>query len=339
MIKAKKMTPDEHILLERNELFRDIDMRSVDYILDDCLIITVFNGEKLLEIGQKNSSLYLILEGELHVYLDSRDLTEYVVLRAGECVGELSLIDGGNASALVIAALDTRLLALPHNSVWSLVDNSNGVARNLLGILAGRIRNDNLLRVTTHDRSLVFEVSTNVDTLTGLHNRSWMDEAFPRMMLRCERSKVPLCMLITDIDHFERFNHTYGRQASDNVLKVVAKLMAENLRPQDLLVYLGGDKFAILLPETPPNEAVNIAERLREGMAKSTLHTSVSDAHCNVKASMLNQDLRITISVGIAAMRSGDALDSIFSMAHVALYQAKAAGRNQVKLAAVAAPT
>lgn len=327
------MTPDERILLERNELFLDIDLESVDYILDDCLVITVFNGEKLLEIGQKNSSLYLILEGELHVYLDSRDLTEHAVLEAGECVGELSLIDGGNASALVIAARDTRVLVLPHNHVWSLVDNSNGIARNLLGVLAGRIRNDNLLRVTTNERSLEFEVAANVDALTGLHNRSWMDDAFPRMMLRCDRSQVPLCLLMADIDHFKGFNHTYGRPVGDGVLRVMAKLMAEKLRPQDLLVYLGSDKFAVLLPETPSDGAAKIAERLREAMAMSTLHTGACDAPRTAKAPLLNQDTRVTISIGIAAMQPGDALDSIFSMAHMALYQAKAAGRNQVKVA------
>ncbi len=244
------MTPDERILVERNELFRDIDLGSVDYILDDCLVLTVFSGEKLLEIEQENSSLYLILEGELHVYLDSRDLTEHAVLGGGQCVGELSLIDGKNTSALVVAARDTRVLAVPYDHVWSLVDNSNAVARNLLGILAGRIRNDNLLRVTTDERSLEFAVAANVDALTGLHNRSWMDEAFPRMMLRCERSKAPLCLLMADIDNFKSFSHTYGRPASDGVLRVVAKLLAEKLRPQDLLVYLGSDKFAVLLPET-----------------------------------------------------------------------------------------
>lgn len=331
------MTPDERVLLERNELFRNVDLESVVGILDDCLVITVFSGEKLLDIGQKNSSLYLILEGELHVYLDSRDLTEHAVLGAGECVGELSLIDGGNVSALVIAARDTRVLVVPHNHVWSLVDNSNGVARNLLGVLAGRIRNDNLLRVTTNDRSLVFEVAANVDALTGLYNRSWMDEAFPRMMLRCERGQAPLCMLIADIDHFESFSHTYGRNASDSVLRLLAKLMAEKLRPQDLLVYLGGDKFAVLLPETSSEWAVKIAERLCEAMAMATLHTDASDVPRTAKAPLLSQDARVTISVGIAAMQPGDVLDSIFSMAHMALYQAKAAGRNQVKVAVVPA--
>jgi diguanylate cyclase (GGDEF)-like protein len=329
------MTPDERILIERNELFLSIDLENVDYILDECLVITVFSGEKLLEIGQKNSSLYLILDGELHVYLDSRDLTEYAVLGAGECVGELSLIDGGNVSALVIAARDTRVLAVPHNHVWSLVDNSNGVARNLLGILAGRIRNDNLLRVTTHERSLVFEVPANVDALTGLHNRSWMDDAFPRMMLRCERSNVPLCMLMADIDHFDNFNRTYGHSASDCILKAVAKLMAKKLRPQDLLVYLGGDKFAILLPDTPSEGAAKIAERLREVMAVADLSVDASDVIRTAKTPLLSQDAHVTISIGIAAMQPGDTLDAIFSMAHMALYQAKAAGRNRVRLAEV----
>ena len=329
------MTPEDRIILARNELFRDVDLESVYSILEGCQVITVFSGEKLLDIGQQNSSLYLILEGELHVYLDSRDLNEHAVLGADECVGELSSIDGGNASALVIAARDTRILVVPHKNVWALVDNSNGVARNLLGVLAGRIRNDNLLRVTTNERSLVFEVPSNVDALTGLHNRSWMDEAFPRLMMRCEHGGMPLCMLIADIDHFESFSHTYGRPASDGVLKILAKLMAEKLRPQDLLVYLGGDKFSVLLPETTPDDALNIAERLCEAMAGSTLHADVRDVPRSSNAPQLNQDTRITISVGIAAMQPGDVLDSIFSMAHMALYQAKAAGRNQVKVAAV----
>ena len=332
------MASDERILLERNELFRGIDFSNIDYILSDCIVFTVSSGEKLLDIGQPNDSLYLIMDGELHVYLDKHDLTEYAVMGAGECVGELSLIDGRNTSAMVIAARDTRVLVLPHHHLWTLVDNQNGVARNLLGILAGRIRNDNLLRVTTHERRLEFEVAGNVDVLTGLHNRNWMDDTFPRLMKRCERSQLPLCLLLVDIDHFKSFDHLYGRSTCDGVLKIVSKLVAENLRPQDLLVYLGGDKFAILLPETPSDEAVNIAERLREAMSTSTLHIHANNETSQAKTNQLNQNTRVTISVGIAVMQPGDVLDSIYSMAHLALYQAKAAGRNQVKVASPEIP-
>src|SRR5208282_3390550 len=113
----------------------------------------------------------------------------------------------------------------------------------------------------------------------------------------------------------------------------LAKLMAENLRPQDLLVFLGSDKFSIMLPETPSDEAVNIAERLRIAMTTFSLHNGANDVPRTVGFSQLNQDTRVTISVGIAEMQPGDVLDSLFSKVHLALYQAKAAGRNQVKLA------
>lgn len=319
------MTPEERILTERNELFRGIDMEGIGPQLDDCLVLDISNGEKLLEIGQKNHSMYLILDGELHIYLDNRDLTAHAVLQAGQCVGELSLIDGGNASALVIAAQDSRVLAIPHELVWTLVDSSNGIARNLLCILAGRIRKDNLLRMTTSDRSLVFEVSSNVDALTGLYNRSWMDDAFPRMMMRCELGNLPLCLMIADIDHFKSLNSTYGRAAGDAILKMVARVMADNMRPQDLLVYLGGDKFAVMLPDIVAEGVLDVAGRLREVV-------SAHEVQWKGKETPADHGIRITLSLGVAAMQSGDTLDALFSRAHMALYQAKAAGKNQARV-------
>ena len=321
------MNPVERAALERNKLLRDISLESVVHILESCRITALSNGEKLLEIGQKNNSLYMVLEGELHVYLDSRDLTEHAVLGVGECVGELSLIDGGNSSALVIAGNNTRMLAVPHEQVWELVDKSNGVARNLLCILAGRIRKDNLLQVTTDEHSLEFEVASNLDPLTGLRNRSWMEETFPRMILRCMRSKSPLCMLMVDIDNFRDFSITNGHVVGDGVVKAVARLIAEKLRTQDLLACLGIDEFVAMLPDTPPDVALKIAERLREAVEGASLHPDAgNEPHTD-------QNKRITISIGIAAMQPGDKLDSMLAAAGEALRQSKAAGRNHVKMA------
>jgi diguanylate cyclase (GGDEF)-like protein len=303
------ITPEECAQLARNALFRDVSLESIRSILEDCVVSTVHGGEKLLEIGQQNNSLYLVLEGELHVFLDPRDLSEHVALGAGACAGELSLTDGGNVSALVLAARDTRVVALPHHHVWAMVDSSNGIARNLLCILAGRIRNDNLLRVTGHERSLEFDTASNIDALTGLHNRTWMDGTFPRMLLRCGRSHNPVCLLIADIDDFRHFNHAHGHAAGDVALRSVARTLAENLRPQDLLVYLGVDKFAVLLPSTDPDTALRVAERLRPAVAE--LASAEPDAD-------------ITISVGIAEMHAGEDMDSLLSRAHMALYRAKA---------------
>lgn len=307
------MTPDERILLGRNKLLRDIRLEYVGHMLEDCQIASLKRGETLLERGQKNTSLFLVLEGELRVYLGGRDLPEHAELGAGECVGELSLIDGGHSSALVIAAEDTRMLVIPHDKVWMLVDSSHDVAHNLLGILAGRIRNNNLRQVATPGNSIEFEVAANVDGLTGLYNRRWMEDAFPRMILRCERGNAPLCLLRVDVDHFKSIKDTHGHLASDEVLKGVAQILVENLRPQDLLAGLGGDKFAILLPEAQPDVAMKIAERLSKAVATSS--PQIADDP------LVTMNTPVTVSIGIAAMQPGDELDSMFAAAEEALYQ------------------
>lgn len=334
IVKTATMTIPDRTLLERNKLFRDIGLESVEQILKGCQVITLKSGETLLEVGQKNTSLYLVLEGELRVYLNGPGLPVHAVLGPGECVGELSLIDGGNTAALVMAARDTRMLAVPHELVWSMVDSSHGIARNLLAILAGRIRNDNLLQVTTSESSLEFEVATNIDPLTGLHNKNWMGEAFHRMAQRCERSGVPLFLLVADIDRFKGINDSHGHLAGDSVLKGVARILAANLRPHDLLAHLGGDRFAVLLPERSLDGAAKMAERLREAVAAPVLRMAKSSAPQAASATQTTPEEHVTVSLGVSTVQSGETLDLLLAAADGALQQAKTEGRNRVKIAA-----
>lgn len=327
------MTTSDRTLLERNKLFRDIPLESVEQILKGCQVLTLKSGATLLDVGQKNSSLYLVLEGELRVYLNGTGLPVHAVLGPGECVGELSLIDGGSSAALVMAAQDTRMLVVPHEQVWAMVDSSNGIARNLLAILAGRIRNDNLLQVTTSETSLEFEVATNIDTLTGLHNKNWMADAFPRMAQRCERSGVPLFLLVADIDRFKEFNDNHGHLAGDSVLKGVARIMAANLRPPDLLVYLGGDRFGVLLAEKSPDGAMKMAERLREAVAAPVLRFGKSSTPQAAGATQPIQEEHVRISLGVSEVKHGNTLDAVLAAALDALQQAKTDEHNRVKMA------
>ena len=328
------ISDSDRILLQRNKLFRDIRFESVEPALQGCQITALKSGATLLDNGQKNASVYLVLDGELRVYLNGRGLPVHAVLGSGECVGELSLVDGENTAALVIAARDTRLLAVPHDLVWSLVESSNGIARNLLGILAGRIRNDNLLQVTTPEPSLEFEVAANIDTLTGLHNKNWMDETFHRMAQRCERNGMPLFLLVADLDRFKDLVGRHGHLAGDSVLKGVARIMAINLRPHDLLIYAGGDRFAVLLPERSLDMAMKMAERLREAVAAPALHIHTGSAPQAANTTRTTQDEHVTVSLGISAMQPGDTLASLWAAADEALQQAKTDGRNRVKMAA-----
>jgi len=315
------ITGEDRQHLAQAKLFASVSLESVEHLFELCHYRELERGEHLLEAGAANSHLYLILDGELRVYLADRAVPEHAVFGVGDCVGEMSLLDGQKASALVLAATSTRLLVIPHGVLWSLVDCSHGVARNLLAIMAGRMRNDNLALVNSQTRSLEFEQAASVDALTGIHNRRWLMEAFPRAIARCERDGEALCVVIADIDLFKRFNDRFGHLAGDAVLRRVARQLADGLRAQDLIARYGGEEFLIMLPRSSLDEALLIAERLRGLVA----------AGCALETDEGVQG--VTISCGVAQMGRGELLDGLTARADAGLRRAKENGRDRVETA------
>ncbi|MDP2794731.1 MAG: GGDEF domain-containing protein [Sulfurisoma sp.] len=315
------LNDDERQRIAGGRLFRQTKLESIEHLLENCERRSIKAGETLLAPDVANTFLFLVLAGELRVYVGNRNLPEHTVLGIGDCVGEMSLLDGQNPSAHVIASLDTTVLAIPHEMVWGMIDSSHGLARNLLTILAGRVRHDNLTLVTTQSRSLEFEEASSVDALTGLHNRRWMNDAFPRALRRCERDAAPLCLVMADIDHFKRFNDRHGHLAGDPVLRIVARAIAESLRPHDLVARHGGEEFAIMLPMAGIDDGMKVAERLRAtvGQLRITLTNGGAEE-------------TITLSCGVAPFRLGDDLDKLIELADAALLLAKQGGRNRVVL-------
>jgi len=305
--------------LEHARLFANVSLESVEHLFEGCERQKLERGDHLLEADAANDHLYLILGGELRVYLQGRDMPAQAVLGVGDCVGEISLLDGQPASALVLAAQDSEVLAIPHGVVWSLVDCSHGVARNLLAIISGRVRDSNQALVALQARSLEFEEAGSVDALTGIHNRRWLLEAFPRAMARCERDEAPLSLVIADIDLFKNFNDRFGYLTGDAVLRRMASRLADGLRAQDLIARYGGEAFVILLPQAGLEDALPIAERLRELVAiGSGLQTGEG----------------VTLSCGVAQMVPGETLEALISRAEAALRRAKEGGRDRVEAAA-----
>ncbi|MCX7177315.1 MAG: GGDEF domain-containing protein [Proteobacteria bacterium] len=316
------MDQADRLLLERSQLFCDIDLDGLEPLLDTCPETLLAAGDTLLQQDAPNNTLYLVLDGQLRVYLGRRELPEHTVLNPGECAGEMSLIDGRRASALVIAALDTRLLAIDHEMVWSLIELSYGIARNLLAILSGRIRFNNIALLSAQAQSLEFERASAVDVLTGLHNKRWVLDAFPRVISRCERDGTGLCLVLGDIDNFKQFNKSHGHLCGDNMLRLLARRLADVLRPQDMLARYGLEEFVFLLPATGLSGAVTIAERLRVMAAQVCLPLDKEGA-----------EVSITLSLGIAVMRDGDRFETLLARAETAMRRAKVAGRNRVEVA------
>jgi diguanylate cyclase (GGDEF)-like protein len=313
------MNPTDRALIEQNTLFNDMDFESVKYMLEHSILRTLNDGERLIEPDSQNQHLHLILEGSLHVHLLENESKQYTTLHAGECVGEISIVDGHYPSAFVVAAETTRILSVPLDTVWSLLDSSHEVAGNLLGILVSRLRNDNKAIINSKFREKQFEHQAHVDALTGIYNRHWMNKSFPRTLNRCMRNNNPFAVMVIDIDHFKKVNDTYGHQAGDLALKHVAKCVQENLRPHDLLVRYGGEEFAVLLTDADHEETANVADRLRSKVEE-------------IEICSRDIAFRVTLSIGITMTQDTDDIDHLLHEADQALYLAKQRGRNRIEV-------
>lgn len=163
------------------------------------------------------------------------------------------------------------------------------------------------------------EYQAHTDSLTGLPNRRYFFELAERELSRARRYSGAISLLMLDIDRFKEVNDRYGHKAGDLVLINLARICQSALRDIDVVGRLGGEEFAILLPETDNRKAFEIAERLREAIANST--TTLADGSA----------ITITTSFGVTT-RDGESadMDALIQKADQALYSAKAAGRNRV---------
>lgn len=162
--------------------------------------------------------------------------------------------------------------------------------------------------------------AATTDPLTGLGNRKLFDDVFADAAAEAETSEEPLSLLVTDIDHFKKFNDTHGHQIGDVVLRLVAEKLRNSVKGRDTVARYGGEEFAVILPRTAGDAAAKLADQLRAEIAKSRLVIRNR-----------SQDLgRVTLSIGVATLQPGESTDSCFRRADEALYRAKNQGRNRV---------
>ena len=159
-----------------------------------------------------------------------------------------------------------------------------------------------------------------LDPLTKIFNRKSFDEGMLKSFADAGENGKPLCLMLLDIDHFKRFNDTWGHQTGDQVLRLVAMTLKSNIKGKDMAARYGGEEFAAILPETDLEGAMIVADNIRKAVqAKELLKRST------------NEKLgRITASFGVAAYKPGDSPSSLIERADRCLYAAKNGGRNRV---------
>lgn len=153
------------------------------------------------------------------------------------------------------------------------------------------------------------------DPLTGIWNRQALNEVLDKEHTRWLRYEKPLSIILWDIDLFKNVNDQYGHAAGDKVLKTIAQIFTSQTRDADFIARFGGEEFMGIFPETQINDALVLANKIREKIAGSKFHyedTAVS----------------ISASAGLASFTEGDNIDDVFKRADKALYRAKRMGRN-----------
>jgi len=161
---------------------------------------------------------------------------------------------------------------------------------------------------------------TLTDPLTSLANRKFFDDALAKALAAAQERQEPLSLMLMDIDHFKKFNDSYGHLTGDQVLRLVAVAVKQNVKGQDTSARYGGEEFAVILPSTALRPALTVADKIRRAVMTKEL----------VKRSTGENLGRVTMSIGVAALSPGDTPQSLIERADVCLYAAKRAGRNRV---------
>jgi diguanylate cyclase len=158
------------------------------------------------------------------------------------------------------------------------------------------------------------------DGLTGIANRKMFDQELDRLTAASQADARSLSLLMLDIDHFKRFNDTYGHQVGDQVLKLLAATVKECVKGRDIPARYGGEEFSVILPDTSLGEATILAEQIRTAIGGK-----------KVINKQTHQDLgKITVSIGAGQYVAGETMDALIQRADDALYFAKQTGRNRV---------
>ena len=317
---------DANYDIENIHLFRHISSETrqqISDILKDCLVVKAKTGQVVLDAHSTGARLYIVLKGALAITTPNpeNNQQEHATIQylAGECVGEISVLDTEIHSATISALSDSELLVIEAETMWKLINESNGVARNLLQLLSFRVRAANAQIRNRQKVGEFYRQLSMVDGLTGLHNRAWLNTQLPSMIASAHATGDPLSIIMVDLDHFKKFNDEYGHVVGDDALQTAAKVLNAGLRPTDFAARYGGEEMIVILPNTDQKSALIVAERLCNRLRKKRIF-----------ADMQKVLPHITASFGLATLKQDEDGPTVIAMADAALYRAKEAGRNQV---------
>jgi diguanylate cyclase (GGDEF)-like protein len=280
--------------------------------------------------------IYTVQQGEVLITKSGDEHRDIILATfvAGESFGELSLFDRGIADTNARCEEDTTLLVFPAagglGGAAGKVETffaehpqiKAKILRNLMAIVARRIRSTN--RLIAEKSPWVQELRRQVmlDKLTGLYNAGYLEEEFLRLL---EQKPEGTCFLMIKPDNLKTLNDSYGHQAGDRTLQLMASELRSQLAERGIPIRYKGDVFSVILPEVGLEAARETAEQIRAGMNKVDV-SEVSQGSTNPRT-----DLGITVSIGVAAYpNGGTSADKLIERAYENLFAARNRGGDRI---------
>lgn len=265
-------------------------------------------------------------------YLSPARLTDRIDNVGGQIVDEIEQVMSMIDNAVGLATNYTESLAHATQSLGAAKDRDGlrAIVENLVRATRQMEDNNSMLEQRLKaSKQEINQLQVNLeavrtesltDPLTSLANRKYFDQALEKFITQSDETGEPLALLLTDIDHFKAFNDTFGHLTGDQVLRLVAQSVKQNVKGQDTAARYGGEEFAIILPSTTLRAALTVADHIRRAVMTKELMKRSTGEHLG----------RVTVSIGVAIYKKGESAQSLIERADGCLYTAKRCGRNRV---------
>ena len=297
--------------LLKTEIFSNLDDKALDIICENSDFITYNPGDEIFLSGERAGVLYIVVSGSVHIikkyiYEGRSTIAEFI---SGDIMGELEFFTDSDFSDTGVAAGETTLLKIPGSgkSFRDVLEHYPEIATvilyKFLRVISHRIRNSNSL--VKENSALIQELKRQVygDKLTGLYNKIYLEETLPQFM---KNRSEPASLILMKSDNFKLINDTYGHEAGDETLKMMAVELSHLMEGRGIVLRYLGNELGVILPGCDRDRAYHEAELIQAMMNRLDISETIKAA--NVKLSM---------SLGIAVYPDhADASDELIRIAH-----------------------
>jgi diguanylate cyclase (GGDEF)-like protein len=336
--------------LLQNELFKNVIIDDLSLIDNDFFTSLSFqSGNIVIRENDMSNELFLIVNGIVQITRNTvaGKVSILITRREGEIIGELGLIENKPRSSSVICLTDVTIIKIEKDHLFELLSRIPVLKTNINNIIASRFRQtiyqtssqalkyqlmlemnqtivaqknelERLNKILEEKNKELYQMAMT-DQLTQINNRCFIMEVMTKTFINCRRYKMDYSCILVDIDFFKQFNDIHGHLAGDFVLKKTALLIKDLLRKGDYVARYGGEEFLIILPNTQIDNALIVADKIRESVEK-TVYTYNNET-----------ELKVTISLGVTDnnLNCPENEYQMIKNADLALYEAKEKGRNQ----------